>query len=154
MYCTLYSTWDGERERDREREFVGWLCKCVGAWWQKPSPKGTISDEISPPEITNSRLGANVLSVKPGVWGGGGIWKIAPKSRKRCFCEHPKRFNKGRVGTSLIGFSSVLFSYCERKAICLCKGANRSHFSFVKSDRSSQLLFCKEQREWIAQDAL
>ena len=58
---------DGERERDREREFVGWLCKCVGAWWQKPSPKGTISDEFSPPEITNSRLGANVLSVKPGV---------------------------------------------------------------------------------------
>ena len=58
---------DGEREREIEREglWVGYVN--VSVWWQKPSPKGTISDEFSPPEITNSRLGANVLSVKPGV---------------------------------------------------------------------------------------
>ena len=74
-----------EREREIEREslWVGYVN--VSVRWQKPSPKGTISDEISPPEITNSRLGANVLSVKPGGGGGGGNLKNCTQKSEEMF---------------------------------------------------------------------
>ena len=92
----------------------------VSVWWQKPSPKGTISDEFSPPEITNSRLGANVLSVKPGVGGGGEFEKLHPKVGRDVFVSTQRELTLAGLGLRTLVFRAYCsFIVSEKQFVCV-----------------------------------